>query len=145
MFRFRDHVVFYLPELSRRQRTRVSTILSRHTQEKRVFVLQKDLVLDFCDEHFSWAPAQVVDARELAETRSVTPTLGGMMTSLVGGTYCRRARNYAISAIPSKICLLHRNIDVSLIYGFCADALLRFLWEKDQYIHHFVSIFDRKL
>ena len=123
VFRFCDHSVFYLPEHSRRQRARITTILGRHVGDKKVFLLQRDLVLDFCHEQFSWAPAQVVDARALAEKQKVTATYGGLARSLVDSTYCRRARNFAASAVPSKICLLHRDIDVSLVYEFCIDAL----------------------
>ena len=123
MFRFRDHLVFYLPEHSRKQRTRMTTILSRHAKEKRVFLLQKELVLDFCDEHFSWAPTQVVDVAALAAERMAAPTLGGIRKLIVDGVHCRRGKNFAASAIPSKNCLLHRNIDISLLYEFCTEAL----------------------
>ena len=123
VFRFRDHAIFYLPGHSCKQKTRVTTILGRHVGDKKVFLLQRDLVLDFCHEHFAWAPAQVVDARELAEKGKVTATYGGLAKSLVDSAYCRRARNFAADAVPSKICLLHRDIDISLVYEFCVDAL----------------------
>ena len=123
MFRFRDHVVFYLPGHSRKQQVRMTTILSRHAKDKRVFILQKELVLDFCDEHFSWAPALTVDVAALTEIRSVSPTLGGIRKLIADSVHCGRGKNFAAGAIPSKICLLHRNIDISLLYEFCTEAL----------------------
>ena len=123
--RFRDHVVFYLPHASGHLRTQVAGVLACYASHQRVFLFSQATVLEYLEGMFGWKPRDFVDSEELAKVQGVQKTVGvGSLAKFLGAAkYCRRARNFADNAVPSSIALLHRNIDVSIVYHFCVTLL----------------------
>ena len=73
----------------------------------------------FLMDEFEWKPEDVVDSQDLAKRDEIQPALIAMAKSLTDGDYCRRARNFTDFSLPSQTALLHRDIDISIIYEFC--------------------------
>ena len=51
------------------------------------------------------------------------PSIAAFTKHVVGGEYCRRAKNFNDVSLPSSVALRHRDVDAAVLYEFCVNAL----------------------
>ena len=122
-FRFRARVFHYSRHHCRHNRARIIAALNKRSHSKLVFVFGAEEVKSFFELEFGWTPPSAVDVRELAIERNIAPTFAGLAAHLVGGEYCRRARRFSTTALPSQAALQHLDLDASIIYEACVGFL----------------------
>ena len=118
VFRFRRRAYVFSRRHCGLSRGRVTAALSSHAREKVIFVFDKGFAVESLEAEFGFASNNLVDVRELATENNFPPKLAGMVTALVGGEMCTRAKNIPGNALPSMAAMQHLDVVASVIYKF---------------------------
>ena len=69
---------------------------------------------------FGWEPEKenVVEVMDVAKEIGIAPSLDAITEKTVGGSFCRRAANFAVVGLPSEVAQRHCAIKATLFYEF---------------------------